>query len=1705
MFILSFALVSASGVVSCTKRSVPYDVKTPRYLLTGERAGDDSRFIYYSIDNGNAYAIALKETLRSSEAEITFDSDNPKYNNKPITGIWRNGFESCQASSITIPIGITTIDYEAFMGCSFSNITIPYTVSSIGNGAFYSCKSLNTVRFQNSSASATSGSNSACECIDAQTPPVGQPTPCTLTTIPDFCFLNCNAMQELVLPSSVTTIGIEAFNGCKALTSTLAFESIRTIKSRAFQGCSELSSIFIPNSFLSGGKIEELTFNNCSSSLMFYFSAANLAAVNTWAATCPNWGWYKETGDPNVYKYTLTNDNVITGGATSKDDWVYSVQNGEVTIIKYIGPTQKTITTIDPVEGTSTKTTSDVIYLSVPDHLPTDSNQPVRYIQNDAFSSVRSKLKRLYLPTTLKQINKGMFGDSYSVLETVASNLECSTDSTNLSLNNGLYRKKIDLHNLTELEFICDEAFYAMKQYASIQMIHLPYFLKYVGDFAFGHEGNAYHMRNVTEFIWDYNEDNSQLVAIGRDAFFKLGSQDTNQKIDDKPHSTHRINPSNGNTKYTLSTIIFPRTFRSTGFTKGEKDERNAPKGNAQLGGDQQLGTSGKVGDHAFAGCPLIEKVIIKGSTKETLDNGGITKDPDAADLFLSVQSFTGNESLRTFVVEERKGHAVLFHTQQGRWNQPCIGWNGGRFKDDFSGDPNLQIIVLPNKNTTLMVHEIAFQGNSRASIYLSSTESKIYKNTAVKSPTVIPGSGDLVANGVATDSMCWRMIGDEAYHPNGQNGGNYLANTNTLYGYIGYCFSGTANPASADASITNRFGLNQQIPIYENVHYKETIKDGSDNTITTVEVGSGSANDLIIDEAGKCAYVCDASSNNTGDATMTKYLFDNYDTSFNGTAVIKKTINNYANKPRTVKAIGDSAFSACYCDYTTSGRTALTSVKVPDTIESIGDYAFMRAYGITKVTAYASDPASAHADYTMPENLEYIGKHAFAFCNIEKFLDIPDDCLFYENKNETDDYETSAFSNNFSLRAITFAPENNEDTDPYSSTYYEVTHYTHSTGVEYTSALYSKASVDYNKDRLLLVLYRDSGDKTKEADDLEETTVDTVKYGIFDGGYKSNPCLYGAFKMGYWIDYLTVGVPTIEKDSDPEVYLSQPYFSGVCTRTTTSNCADAPLYLYTPVEDYKNQLCDLKVVSINMSSGLNLQPDAWAGTDNTIEMSLPQSDNGVIPEGVFQGSEAWNFLVPEDDAVSDWKTCSGGEIDLTYNHYAGIGANAFKESEFTSLIAPIWTSFTVGANAFENCTDLTSIDFSNVTGDVTIGSEAFKGCTALTTINFNCEDANLSLTKTITISADAFNGCTNLTSINFDSAATVIIGDSAFSAATIKSSGAGFTWPVSTNSKTVSITFGDSAFAGCNFENHTVILPEDLSSMGSSCFSGCTSIQTVTATDDLTKLTSISASAFNGCTSLVDFDFDKFTNITSIGDNAFKMTSSAHPIIATYGIIDLPASVTSIGTSAFEYSGVVKVYVNSSSLSLGQYAFRNCASLELFYFNDKDCSWSPSASGYFDNCTSLQELWLPSNGPALNNSNGSFVNGAASTAIIYANETYTSNTTTDWREYNTGSDLLLNISYYASDNDELLIDDGNGNYTGLNFSVNNTSLTFWTFDGTGEEHSNVIYLGYVDCYDLTDGTVHFSGGWTLDSDGNFTQETTQDYKDDHPNQIDHN
>ncbi|MDR2535624.1 MAG: leucine-rich repeat domain-containing protein, partial [Treponema sp.] len=123
------------------------------------------------------------------------------------------------------------------------------------------------------------------------------------------------------------------------------------------------------------------------------------------------------------------------------------------------------------------------------------------------------------------------------------------------------------------------------------------------------------------------------------------------------------------------------------------------------------------------------------------------------------------------------------------------------------------------------------------------------------------------------------------------------------------------------------------------------------------------------------------------------------------------------------------------------------------------------------------------------------------------------------------------------------------------------------------------------------------------------------------------------------------------------------------------------------------------------------------------------------------------------------------------------------------------------------------------------------------------------------------------------------------------------------------------------------VILPNSLTSIGYSAFSGCSSLASVTIPG---SVTSISNSAFSGCSNL------RFT-VTGTGsyrtlENGKILISNSNELAAypsANGAVTIPGSVTSIGYSAFYgCTSLASVTIPGSVTSIGDSAFSWCTSL---------------------------------------------------------------------------------------------------------------------------------------------------------------------------------
>ncbi len=208
-----------------------------------------------------------------------------------VTVINENAFSHCESlSSITLPESVTKINRDAFLNClKLESVLIPKNVTNIQSKAFCGCDSLTGIAVDKDNAYYLSvdGVLFDKEKTKLISFPCGKsgnyiiPETVTNIALDAFhrctklesviftgniytvaCFMDCTALEKVILPEEVTYIGENAFWGCTSLKEINLPEGVIGIGSRAFSDCESLKSINLPESLT---KISLGAFAGCKS------------------------------------------------------------------------------------------------------------------------------------------------------------------------------------------------------------------------------------------------------------------------------------------------------------------------------------------------------------------------------------------------------------------------------------------------------------------------------------------------------------------------------------------------------------------------------------------------------------------------------------------------------------------------------------------------------------------------------------------------------------------------------------------------------------------------------------------------------------------------------------------------------------------------------------------------------------------------------------------------------------------------------------------------------------------------------------------------------------------------------------------------------------------------------------------------------------------------------------------------------------------------------------------------------------------------------------------------------------------------------------------------------------------------------------------------------------------------------------------------
>lgn len=267
--------------------------------------------------------------------------------------------------------------------------------------------------------------------------------------------------------------------------------------------------------------------------------------------------------------------------------------------------------------------------------------------------------------------------------------------------------------------------------------------------------------------------------------------------------------------------------------------------------------------------------------------------------------------------------------------------------------------------------------------------------------------------------------------------------------------------------------------------------------------------------------------------------------------------------------------------------------------------------------------------------------------------------------------------------------------------------------------------------------------------------------------------------------------------------------------------------------------------------AALPIAAQTSSGTTATVNLEAAGTLSSTLKAQGFDLTKVTKLIVTGKVNNKDFYTMGNSLTAITSIDISGTNAESIPDDMFKNkyqlqeFISPA-SMRKIGNNAFNNCSQLKTIPFSNNIDS--IGSYTFQGC-------YNMSENIVFPEKFSYLGSYAFNGCGSLTSID-----------------------------LSACKQLSQIQYG--TFQGCQGLK-TVALPASVSYISGYAFYGCSSLNSVLFPSSLSN---IENNAFSECGTLNSIDLSKCINLTSLNsDNVFENCRSLKSII-------LPPSITNIG-----------------------------------------------------------------------------------------------------------------------------------------------------------------------------------------------------------------
>lgn len=168
-----------------------------------------------------------------------------------VTTIKAGAFSNTHIKSVTLPIGLKSIENNSFGTCeSLQGIQLPAGLENIGSSAFDNCKVLRGEIVIPESLKSVGGNAFRRTAIS-------KVTINSNIALSPAMFIECKYLESVSINGKVSKIGRGAFRNCSKLSNISLPKTLKVIESASFSGCSSLTSINLPEGLTAIGEIDK--------------------------------------------------------------------------------------------------------------------------------------------------------------------------------------------------------------------------------------------------------------------------------------------------------------------------------------------------------------------------------------------------------------------------------------------------------------------------------------------------------------------------------------------------------------------------------------------------------------------------------------------------------------------------------------------------------------------------------------------------------------------------------------------------------------------------------------------------------------------------------------------------------------------------------------------------------------------------------------------------------------------------------------------------------------------------------------------------------------------------------------------------------------------------------------------------------------------------------------------------------------------------------------------------------------------------------------------------------------------------------------------------------------------------------------------------------------------------------------------------------